>query len=281
MPLSLDLTYPTPQIDCPQEGDVTAGDLGAHAGGFRNSWFYPVASALPNETAASSDATGNNSGGMATIRHMWGYGTVWRRGMVLLRQGLLVIIDDASLGPSQQASGQEYIAGPVFAMSSGSGAAPHKLPSTTQSQAANSSQSSYWDLRQFANNDSLLVVMAGAELANSTSCNIMAGASSCRPDLGVCNRSATGRGGAPMCPHTSIFGYRSASGAARSTIVTLMVPHTLEAKALTAAKVGELQVSIDGTNIVVELGNWGETHGAAPAPKQVTFDLGSGQWVVT
>jgi hypothetical protein len=182
MPLSLDLTYPTPQIDCPQEGDVTAGDLGAHAGGFRNSWFYPVASALPNETAASSDATGNNSGGMATIRHMWGYGTVWRRGMVLLRQGLLVIIDDASLGPSQQASGQEYIAGPVFAMSSGSGAAPHKLPSTTQSQAANSSQSSYWDLRQFANNDSLLVVMAGAELANSTSCNIMAGASSCRPD---------------------------------------------------------------------------------------------------
>eukprot|EP01052_Picozoa_sp_SAG31_P046923 SAG31_NODE_9170_length_1322_cov_1.426002_1_plen_61_part_10 len=34
MPLSLDLTYSTPPLDCPQEGDVTAGDLGAHAGGF-------------------------------------------------------------------------------------------------------------------------------------------------------------------------------------------------------------------------------------------------------
>lgn len=210
---------------------------------------------------------------------MWGYGTVWRRGMVLLRHGLLAIIDDISLGPAQQASGKEYIAGPVFAMSSGSGAEPHKLPLATH--AANTSQSSYWDLREFANNDSLLVLMAGAELANSTSCNIMAGASSCRPDLGTCNRSATGRGGAPMCPHTSIFGYSSASGAGRSTIVTLMVPHRLGAKALTAAKVGELQVDIDGTNVVVDLGSWGKTQGEAPAPRRVTFDLSCGQWVVT
>jgi hypothetical protein len=49
MPLSLNLTYSTPDDDCSaQEGDVTGGDLGAHAGGFRNSWFYPVSSTAPN-----------------------------------------------------------------------------------------------------------------------------------------------------------------------------------------------------------------------------------------
>lgn len=276
MPVSLDLTYSTPELDCAQEGDVTAGDLGAHAGGFRNSWFYPVTSSLPNETLASSDAHGH-SGGMATIRHMWGYGTIWRRGVVLLRQGLLTIIDDISLGPAQQASQKEYIAGPVFALSSGFGDGPYKLPSTTQPPVTNGTQS-YWDLRQFTNNDSLLVVMAGAELANSTTCNIMAGATSCRPDLGACNRSATGRGGAPMCPHTSIFGYNSISGAARSTIVTLMVPHKLEA--LTPTKIGDLQVNINDSTIAIELGKWGKPHGATAAPKRVSFELNCGHWEV-
>jgi hypothetical protein len=276
MPLSLDLTYPTLDTDCHKDcplGDISAGDFGAHGGGFEESWFYPVASSAANETSASSDAAGN-SGGLATIRHMWGFGTIWRRGLVLLRQGLLAVVDDISLGPTQQASGEEYIAGPVFALNSGFPDGPHKLPSTAQQVASGS----YWDLRRFANNDSLLVVMTGAELANSTLCNILAGAASCRPDVGVCNRSATGRRGATMCPHTSVFGYKSVSGSARSTVVTLMVPHSLEA--LTPAKVGELRVTVDGEAVAVELGGWGEPHAATPAPKRVSFDLGSGRWAV-
>jgi hypothetical protein len=218
---------------------------------------------------------------MATIRHMWGYGTVWRRGLVLLKQGLLAVVDDVSLGSAQQNSGEEYIAGPVFALNSAFVSGPHKLPSTAQQAAAAGGSRSYWDVRQFANNDSLLVMMAGVELANSTSCNILAGAASCRPDLGACNRSATGRGGALMCPHTSIFGYSSVSGTARSTVVTLMVPHNLEAEALTPAKVGELQVSVDGDTVQIELGGWGKLHGReAAAPKRVSFDLGAGRWMV-
>ena len=48
-----------------------------------------------------------------------GYGTRWRRGMVLLRQGVLCVIDDVTLGPGQQSSGREFIAGPMFSLNSG------------------------------------------------------------------------------------------------------------------------------------------------------------------
>ena len=82
-----------------------------------------------------------------------------------------------------------------------------------------------------------------------------------------------------MCPHTSIFGYSTVSGAAHSTIVTLMTPHNLEA--LTPMKVGELDVSISGKRIAIGLGTWGKPQGATPAPKRVSFDLGDGHWLVT
>ena len=172
----------------------------------QESWWYPeVESAV-----ASSDAAGH-SGGMATIMHFWGYGSRWRRGMVLLRQGVLCVVDDVTLGPGQQSSGREYIAGPMFSLNSGATEGPMPVPSSEAS--GSSGGSSYWNVAGFGAaghrgsvaptpNASLLVLMAGAAHADSRICSIMAGASSCRPDLPRCNASAKTSRGAPMCPQT-------------------------------------------------------------------------------
>ena len=214
MPLSLDLRYAVPAIDFPQEGDTSAGDFGAQAGGFEESWWYPVVSADSSETIASADAAGN-SGGMATIRNMWGYGSVWRRGLVLLREGILAVVDDVALGPSQQASGAEFIAGPVFALNSGVSDGPHVAADNV----------SFWNVRGFGgSNGSLLVAMAGASHTNSTICNTLTGATSCRPDLASCNASTVCGRRKCTCPHTSVFGYSLLSGGSRSTVVTLLIP---------------------------------------------------------
>ena len=220
MPLSLDLRYDVPAIDFPQEGDTSAGDFGAQTGGFEESWWYPDVSSESSETMASADVAGN-SGGMATIRNMWGYGSVWRRGLVLLRGGVLAVVDDVALGPSQQSGGAEFIAGPVFALNSGASDGPHLATqrSATLGQVSPTDIVSYWNVRGFGSNGSLLVAMAGASHANSTICNTMVGASSCRPDIASCNATAMCGRRQCICPHTSIFGYSPLSGSSRSTVV--------------------------------------------------------------
>jgi hypothetical protein len=256
-----------------QEGDVTAGDFGRDIGGFRDSWYYPTVSANRSETMASADTHGN-SGGLATIRHMWGYGSVWRRGLVLLRNGVLAVIDDVALGPAQQSSGVEYIAGPVFALNTGASEGPR----------AAAGGLSYWHARQFGGSNSsapLLVAMAGAEHANMTVCNTMAGAASCRPDLPPCDPTAMCGRRRCTCPHTSVFGYSSLSASSRSTIVTLLVPlpHDAGLQPPSAARVGQIKVAAaaaGGGQVSVELGgSWG-----SPGSQRIAFDLSTGDWSV-
>eukprot|EP00947_MAST-08B_sp_MAST-8B-sp1_P003947 g3947.t1 len=269
MPVFLNTTFPVPPKD-EHVGEATSGVFGQRAGGFEQSWFYPSTST--KSTSAAADAAGN-TGGIATIEGLHGYGSVWQRAALLLRgSGILLVADSIVAGPPMQdidgggdgddIGNSSYLVGPVFNLQPGTVDGPHRQRRRRLQQQQHQQQESitWWDTGNYSvANERLLLIMAGG-MANSSICNVETGAESCRPDLAPCDK--TSRGG---CPNLQAFARAQAPAGKRLTFVSVLIPHC-GAAAATSAEVASVTIAIVNETIVdVDVGEWADSGGGRKA----------------